>query len=207
MRYNITMLYKRGFTLVEVVTTISIFVVIMIAVSMFQYNVLNYNRSGTVALTNAQEVESLLKTIAKEIRSMELGSDGSYAISAAATTSLTFFADVDSDGSKEKVRYYIATTTIYRGIIKPTGSPVSYIPSNETKKILVTGIRNSTSTPVFEYFDGMYAGTSTPMTYPLNLTSIRLVKVTLTIDTDPNKAPVLRTYSTQAGLRNLKDNL
>lgn len=197
----------RGFTLIEVITTIAIFVVIMIAVSAFQYNVLNYNRIGTVALTNAQEVESLLKTMAKEIRSMESGSDGSYAISAAATTSLTFFADVDSDGNKEKVRYYIATTTIYRGIIKPTGSPASYIQGNETTKTLVTGIRNSPSTPIFDYFDSMYAGTSTPMTYPLNLTSIRLVKVTLTIDTDPNKAPVLRTYTTQVGLRNLKDNL
>lgn len=204
MRYN---KHMRGFTLIEVITTIAIFVVIMIAVSAFQYNVLNYNRIGTVALTNAQEVESLLKTMAKEIRSMELGSDGSYAISAAATTSLTFFADVDSDGNKEKVRYYIATTTIYRGVIKPTGSPATYAPSNETTKILVTGIRNSSSAPIFDYFDSMYAGTSTPMTYPLNLTSIRLVKVTLTIDTDPNKAPVLRTYTTQVGLRNLKDNL
>jgi prepilin-type N-terminal cleavage/methylation domain-containing protein len=197
----------RGFTLIEVITTIAIFIVIMIAVSTFQYNVLSYNRIGTVALTNAQEVESLLKIMAKEIRSMESGSDGSYAISAAATTSLTFFADVDSDGNKEKVRYYIATTTIYRGSIKPTGSPATYIQSNETTKILVTGIRNSPSTPIFDYFDSMYAGTSTPMTYPLNLTSIRLVKVTLTIDTDPNKAPILRAYTTQIGLRNLKDNL
>lgn len=197
----------QGFTLIEVLTTISIFVVIMIAVSAFQYNVLNYNRSGVVALTNAQEVESLIKTIAKELRSTEFGSDGSYAISAAATSSVTFFADVDSDGTKEKIRYYIDTTTIYRGVIKPTGSPLSYNPNNETKKILVTGIRNDSSSPIFEYYDSMYSGTSTPMTYPLNLTSIRLIKVTLTIDTDPNKAPILRTYSTQINLRNLKDNL
>ena len=197
----------QGFTLIEVLTTVSIFIVIMIAVSAFQYNVLNYNRTGAVALTNAQEIQSLIKTIAKELRSTESGSDGSYAIFAAATSSITFFADVDSDGNKEKVGYYITDTTIYRGVIKPTGSPALYNQNNETKKILVTGIRNDSSVPIFEYYDSMYSGMSTPMTYPLNLTSIRLVKVSLTIDTDPNKAPILRTYSTQINLRNLKDNL
>lgn len=197
---------KRAFSLVEVLTAIAITVVIMVAVSAFQYNVINYNRSASVALTNIQEVQAILKTMAKEIRSMESSSGGAYPIAAAATSSLTFFADVDSDGTKEQVRYYIATTTVYRGIVKPTGSPLTYTGA-ETRKTLVTGIRNSSSTPIFDYFDSMYSGTSTPMTYPLNLTSIRLVKITLTVDTDPNKAPIIRTFSTQAELRNLKDNL
>lgn len=197
----------RAFTLVEVLTTISIMGVIMVAVSLFQYNVINYNRSGAVAITNTQEVQALLKTMAKEIRSMESGADGAYPISAGATTSLTFFADIDGDSLREKVRYYLATTSVYRGVIKATGSPAVYNAANETRKMLISGVRNATSSPMFEYYDSMYAGTTTAMTYPLNLTSIRLVKISLTIDTDPSRSPVLRVFSTQVGLRNLKDNL
>lgn len=200
-------MHIRGFTLVEVITTVAIMTAVMIAVATFQYNVLNSNRAGMVSLTNVQEVQSLLKTIIKEIRSMEPGDDGSYPIVSAASTSLTFFADIDSDGSREKVRYYIATTTIYRGVIESSGSPIIYNPSNEVKKLLITGVRTTVDAPMFQYFDSMYAGTSTPMTYPLNLTSIRLIKLTLTIDTDPNKSPSVRTYTTQTSLRNLKDNL
>lgn len=197
---------NSGFTLAEIITAVAILSLIMVAVSTFQYNVLSYNRSAQVSLTNAQEAQSLIKTVAKELRAMQQSANGAYPIAVAATSTITFFSDTDRDGTEEQVRYYLASSTLYRGIIKPSGSPLAYTGSESTK-ILATGLRNSSSTPVFEYFDSTYAGTSSPMTYPLTLTSIRLVKVNLTIDTDPNKAPVLRTFTTQTVLRNLKDNL
>ncbi len=199
--------YSKGFTLVEVVTTIVIMTSIMIAVSTFQFNVLNFNRSAGVALNNTQEVQSLMKTIARELRSMVPSSNGAYPIAVAATSTITFFADVDGDGLKDQIRYFVSTTTLYRGFIKPTGTPLSYVLANETIKILATGIRNSSTTPMFEYFTSTYAGTTTPMTYPLNIPTIRLIRSNLTIDTDPNKSPTVRTYTTQSALRNLKDNL
>ena len=137
---------------------------------------------------------------------MQPSANGAYPIASASTSTITFFSDVDADSIEDQVRYYIASTTVYKGVIKPTGSPLTYSGS-ETTKILATGIRNSSSTPVFEYYDSNYAGTSSPMTYPLTITSIRLIKINLTIDTDVNKAPIWRTFSTQVGLRNLKDNL
>jgi prepilin-type N-terminal cleavage/methylation domain-containing protein len=200
-------MYKRGMTLVEVLVTASILVVVMMAVAAFQYNVVNYNRSTQIRLTNIQDATSILKIITRELRASTISGNGSYAINAAATSSITFFADIDSDGLPEQLRYYLAGNTMYRGLIKPVGSPAVYNPAQETLKIIATGIVNSAATPVFEYYTGTYTGTSTSMTYPLVLTSIRLIKTNITIDTDPNKSPVLRTFSTQAALRNLKDNL
>lgn len=199
--------FVKGFSLVEVLVAISILVIIMIAVSTFQYNVLNYNRSGAVALTNAQEIQAMLKTMTRELRSMGQGADGAYPLIAAATSSVTFFSDVNSDGIKEKVRYYMINNKLQRDVTSPSGSPPSYRSNPDTTKILITGLRHTILEPAFEYYDAMYAGTSTPMTYPINLTSVRLVKIILTIDTDPNRSPILRTFTTQAGLRNLKDNL
>lgn len=198
---------SRAFTLVELVTTIAIFIVIMIAVSSFQYNVISYNRSSAVALTNATEAQAILKVIARELREASPSSNGAYPIDSAATSTLKFYTDIDGDGLKEQIRYFIATSTVSRGIIKPTGSPSVYNSASETLKILVTGVKNSSSTPLFEYFPSTYTGTSTAMTYPLTITNIRLVRVNVTIDSDPNKAPLYRTFSTQVVLRNLKDNL
>lgn len=209
IRYNCNM--KRAFTIVEVVVSISILVIIMAAVSSFQYDVLNYNRSSATTLTNIQEAQSIVKVMAKEIRSMSPSSNGAYPILSAGTSTVTFFADVDSDGTKEQIHYYIGTTTttrntIYRGLVKPSGLPLSYSGSESTK-ILATGIRNSSSTSIFEYYNSTYTGTSSAMIYPLAITTIRLIRINLTIDSDPNKSPVLKTFTTQVNLRNLKDNL
>ncbi len=198
---------NKGFTLVELLTSIAIMVSILVAVSAFQYNVLNFNRSGTVALNNTQEAQALMKIVARELRSMEPSASGAYPIANAATNTITFFSDPDGDAVKDQIRYYITGTSLYRGLTRPTGSPLSYNLANETTKIIATGIRNSASTPMFEYFVSSYAGTSTPLTYPLNIPLIRLVRVNLSIDTDPNKSPIIRTFTTQAALRNLKDNL
>ncbi len=197
---------NTGFSLVEVLTAIAIATVVMVAVGAFQFNIINYNRSSAVKLTNTQEAQTILKTVVREMRSMNQSTTGTYPILAGATSSITFYSDIYSDGLKEQVRYYLSSTTLYRGEIRPTGSPLAYN-GTETFKVLATGVRNASSTPMFEYFASDYTGTTTAMTYPLNLTSIRLIRVNLTIDSDPNKSPVPRTFTSQAELRNLKDNL
>jgi prepilin-type N-terminal cleavage/methylation domain-containing protein len=198
---------KRAFTLVEVLTTVAIMTSIMVVVSLFQYNVLNYNRSAGVSLINVTEAQAIMKNIARELRSAEPGENGEYPLAVVATSTLTFFADLNADGRSEKIRYYIASSTLYRGIIVPTGIPAVYASAQETKKILTTGLRNSSTTPVFQYYPSSYSGTTTALTYPITISNIRLVRVDLQVDTDPNKSPIIRTYSTQIELRNLKDNL
>jgi hypothetical protein len=50
-------------------------------------------------------------------------------------------------------------------------------------------------------------GTSSPLTQPVITTNVRLIKINLMIDVDPNRAPVIKTYTSQVSIRNLKDNL
>lgn len=215
MRYNIndmsgTSFYnnlRRGMTLAELLVTVSILIVVMIAVGMFQYNILSYNNSTQVRLTNIQDATNILKVMSRELRSLVPSENGSYGIASAASSSIEFYMDIDSDGDADQLHYYISGTTLYRGTTPPTGSPAVYNPSNENISILATGMRNSSSTPLFEYYSSSYDGTTPAMTYPLAISSIRLIKVSLTIDTDPNKTPVVKTFSSQVAPRNLKDNL
>ena len=194
-------------TLVEVITVIGILIIIMVAVSAFQYNVLNYNRSAAVQLTNVQEAQALMKIMVRELRSMEPSVHGAYPITTAGTSSISFFSNIDSDPLVEQVHYYLSGSDLYKATIKPSGSPLQYIWSDEQLKIIATGLSVSSTTPLFDYFTGQYDGTTASMSYPLNLTIIRLVQINLRIDTDPNKSPIVRTFSSRVSLRNLKDNL
>lgn len=193
-----------GFTLLEIIFGISIFVIIMGAITLFSRNVWIYNSFISAGLGDADNARRALKTMTAEIRTASAADTGSYAISLATTTAFTFYADIDSDGLKERVRYFLSGSLLQKGITKPTGSPLSYNPINEKISTVVTNI---TSNSVFNYYDKNFDGTTPPLGTPVNIASIRLVKITITIDRDPNRAPVPTTFSTQISIRNLKDNL
>lgn len=198
---------NQGFTLAEIVVVVGIFGIIVLAISSFQVNVLNNNKYAQDSLSSAFDARNILRVMVKELRGASPGIDGSFAITTAATNTIAFYSDVDGDGVKDKVRYYIATSTLRKGYIKPTGNPPVYSSANEVFITLASNIKNATSSPLFEYFDSNYAGTSTPLTQPVTLTNVHLVKINLLIDADPNKSPNVRTYTSQVNLRNLKDNL
>lgn len=201
---------QKGFTLTEIVVVIAILGLIMIGVTDFGRNVINNNKYANDSLSSAQDARTSLKIIVKELRTASPSNNGAYPIVQAGTSTVTFFSDTDGDGLKEQIRYFIATTTpptLKKGLIKPIGSPAVYSSGNEVLSILAYNVKNATSSALFQYYDNGYAGTSSPLTQPVTVTAIRLVKINLMIDADPNKSPGIKTYTSQVSLRNLKDNL
>ena len=133
--------FNRGFSLVEIVVVVGILGVIMLAISSFQVNVITNNKYSQDSLSSAQDARSILSVIVRELRSASPGNDGSFAIAQAATNTIVFYSDTDGDGLKEKIRYFVSTTTLKKGIIKPTGSPLSYVAANETQLFLAYNIQ------------------------------------------------------------------
>jgi prepilin-type N-terminal cleavage/methylation domain-containing protein len=198
---------KKGFTLIEILVAIGILVLMVFTVSSFQKNVITYNKYGGDVLQSAQDAQSILRTMVAELRASKPGSNGSYPLVQVATSSITFYSDIDDDGLQDQIRYFLSTTTLRKGVIKPTGTLLSYLLANEKISILGINIKNSTSTALFDYYNNTFTGTSSPLAQPVNISVVRLVKINLTIDADPNRSPLPRTYTSQAMLRNLKDNL
>ncbi len=199
--------FNRGMTLVEVLITLAIFATVIVSVGMFEANVFIYQGNVSGSFQTAQNAQVILKTMLTELREMAPGADGSYPLVNAGSTTISFFSDPDNDGTEEEVTYSLSTTTLYRAVIQPSGNPPTYLIANQSTSTLLTSVRNGSNTPVFQYFDTNYNGTSSPLTQPVTTTAVRLVKINITLDLDPNRSPAPITYTVQANLRNLKSNL
>ncbi len=153
-------------------------------------------------LQNQQGLEQVFDVLVTEVRSMGPSSIGGYAIQAAASSSFIFFSDVDQDGIFERVRYTLTSTTLERGLIEPTGNPLQYVTSSETVRTLVTNILAASST--FLYFDENYTGAENPLPAPIDLPSIRVVRIDVYADVSPSTAPQPTYFTNTVAIRNLR---
>lgn len=197
---------ESGFSLIEILVEIGIFTLIGIAIYTFQRDVFSLNRVIVSNLSVQDEVRRSLKVMSAEIRTASPSSLGAYALTQTATSSFTFYSNIDSDASKERVRYFLSGTTLKKGVIKPSGSPLTYNPASEIVTELIHDLANAT-TSIFSYYDEDYDGTSPSLDEPIDISAVRLVKITLVIDKDPAALPAPMTLTTQVSIRNLKDNL
>lgn len=197
---------KNGFVLTEIIVAVAIASVIFLAVFSLGNDIFSFNTNAQKSLKAQSDGRQLLKSLIKELRSASPSSLGAYPISIAGTSTLHFYSDIDSDGYKEQIRYFLQNKDIKKGVIKPSGSPLIYDSDDEKISTVIRDINNGAS-PIFEYFDSNYAGTSTPLVQPVQITKIRLIRINLMINSDPNKLPTPIIVESQVFLRNLKDNL
>ena len=198
----------KGFSLIEFLVAASMATLIIMLVTLFAKNIFSYNSSSMASMTSQLEGRKVLKTMVSELRSLSPSGQGSYPIDTAATSTIIFYSDVSGDNVADKVRYFLDSTTktIKRGVIIATGSPPTYT-GTESISILMSDVTNGTTTALFDYFDKNFAGTTSPMSIPVDIHSVRLMRITAKIDKDPNRMPYTTTVTSDATLRNLKDNL
>ncbi len=197
---------KRGFTLVEVMASLAIFAVVSLAIGTL---LIQSVRSNTViwdSLQSQHDARRVLEQIVHDVRKAEPSSIGSYPIASASSTELIFFANIDTDSGKERIRFFLNGTTVQKGIIEPSGSPLGYA-GTELVTTLATNVLNiSQELPLFSYYDSGYPVTSTPLTAPVSPTDIRVVRMQIALQKGmQTNAPPLFAESV-VGLRNVKRN-
>ncbi len=198
---------KKGFTIAEFIVTIAILSFLTYTVSTFQRDVFSLSTNLQSSLNAQLEARHLIKTMISELRKMTPSANGSYPIELASSTGITFYSDVGNNGTIDRVRYYLHNKTIRKGVTPPTGSPAVYSAGNEVTTTLLNYVIASSTLPIFQYYTSNYSGTTSPISMPPNISTIRLIKVTVIIDTDPNRSPTPIISTSQVNLRNLKDNL
>lgn len=192
-----------GFTLIEVVVALGIFTAVMVLVTMFGLDIANFANDYGERLSSQDELLLAMNALTTELRSTAPAANGSYPIVAAGSSSFTFYTDFDANSTTDRIRYFIGTSTLEKGIITPTGTPAQYPSSSETvRSALRNVIRGS-----FSYFDTAYSGVEAPLSFPItDLSLIRVVKFTVTIDQATTTKPAAVSSTIVIALRNLKSN-
>ncbi len=200
-------LLKKGFTLPELIISVAVLSLLTLTVSTFQKDVFSLNTNLQSSLNAQLEARHLIKNIISELRKTSPSANGTYPIELASSTGITFYTDIGNNGSIDKVRYYLSGKTVKKGVITPTGSPAVYNSGSEVTTTLLNYVVASSTVPMFQYYTSNYSGTTTPIAMPPDISTIRLIKITVIIDTDPNRSPTPIIATSQVNLRNLKDNL
>jgi len=197
---------KKGITLIETMVALAIFSLLVVATGAFSRDVFFFNDVLQIGLNNVTEARKVLRPFANEVRGAQPSNLGAFSLAETATSSFAFYTDIDHDGIRERVRYFVEGNEFKKGVITPTGNPLVYNVNNEQ---IIKVIRDVVPGEyVFSYYGSDYAGSTTtpPLAEPVTPAAVRLLRVDLTVDSNPNRAPSLLTITTQVVVRNLKDN-
>ncbi len=198
---------QNGFTVLELTVAVAIFAILSLAVS---WLVIRSWRSNAVIweqLTTQNDGRKAVKQVVDDVRRAEESSLGSFPIVLADDYELAFYANIDNDSIRERVRFWLDDSNLKKGIIEPTGNPLQYDIQTETEVIIASDVVNTTSSvPVFSYYDSSYTGEESAMITPANITDLRVVKVQLELEKDPTETPVPLHVESTVQIRNLKDN-
>ena len=191
----------RGLTFIEMLITVAIFTVLMIAIT---ESVRFFYRANTSSLEQSFQIDSARRGIefmVRDIREARNGDDGSHPISSMSSTTLTFYSDTDSDASVERIRYDIVDTTLLRNVVDSSGTPPTYTSAGATTTVS-DFVRNfEEAVPAFRYYDS----NGVEITDYSRIGDVRTVTVNVVVNILPIRAPEEFTLRSSATIRNLRN--
>ncbi|QSH39227.1 type II secretion system protein [Candidatus Kaiserbacteria bacterium] len=192
---------QRGFTLLEAVVLLGVFVLIVGAiVSSLRY----VYRGQRFAFEQADATRSARTGIERAVQDLREASDadnGAYPIVSMATSSVSFYSDYDNDNKIEQIRYFIDGTDFKKGIIESSGDPPVYNGGSEVVTTIATEVRNNViGTPMFTYYDksGVFMNDYT------DIDQLAFVTLRLVVNLHPERAPDDFELRSSAALRNIR---
>lgn len=198
---------ESGFTLIETMVAIFIFTILALGVSSLFTNIFTNSNGRFAAISDIDQAQMVATNFTNEIRIASTGNAGDYPINQASDTQIIFYSSYkQSTGIVARIRYYLSGKTLYKGVVIPSGSPLSYNLSQEKIQDVQNDVSNG-GKPIFYYYDGNYNGSSTPLVQPVNVNQVKYVIMNMNILKQPNTSTTTFNISAGASIRNLKTNL
>ncbi len=195
---------ESGLSMFDLILSIGIFAMLLVVISTLMITVFKTSSMSQNRSTIDQNSLNVLHTFATEVRTAQTPYDGSFPLAMTTDSTLSFFGDINGDGVIEKIHYWISGGTFNRGVISPSGQPLTYDTANEKVSVLIKNI--AVQPPYFTYYNSSYDGASdTPsLIQPVSPSDVRLVKLSLNINTAIQNQPP-RVLETSASIRSLKN--
>ncbi len=184
---------KCAFTIIEILVAMAISSIIILIFNQFLivgFKSTTFNIEQEEAISEARNG---LDIITKEIRGANSSDNGSYTISETSTSTFVFYNDINKDGKREKIRYYLDGYNLKKAITPP-GVNNNY-DGTSTVSVLSKYINNR-GVPVFKYYDSSNLETS-------SIDRIKLISITLYVNVTPQRAPDDYILETSVTFRNL----
>ena len=195
---------KVGMTMIEMLVTLSVFIVVMLAITFSLVSFYRYNAYGIEQATAIDSARRGIEPTINHIREATYSDEGSYPIVSASQNSFLFYSDIDRDNSIEKVRLFLDSGTFKKGITESIGDPPVYDGQPEEIFILSENVRNvDQGVNIFKYYDK----TGAEILDTSNVSGITFVKMSVIVNVNPARNPIEFTLNASATLRNLKTNL
>jgi len=198
-----------GMSLIEMLVAIAIFTIGIAGFTQLFLHSWRQNsytiEMGQTSMAASQGVNEMVRYL-REVRQ---GDDGSYPVVFADDYELIVFDDYDRDDITERLHFYRNGGDILMGIRKPTtGLPKTYASGDAEVKTIASHIVNDSETPIFAYYDSNYPEDSVnnPIATPATAPNVRLVRIDLHMNIDPNRAPDNIQIKSFAEMRNLNDH-
>ncbi|HLC95023.1 MAG TPA: type II secretion system protein, partial [Patescibacteria group bacterium] len=116
----------HGFSVIETIILIAILGIMLVVIVSFENDMFSLNAYIRDSLDSQQQSKQFLVTFVDEIRSASSSNTGTYPIAEATDASFMFYSDIDNNGTKERIRYFLDGSTLKKSILSPTGSPLGY---------------------------------------------------------------------------------
>lgn len=199
---------RDGFSFLEIIIVLAIAISIVIVVGNLNTNINVLNGLVGQELQSKSNINQSLQIMTTDIRSAAPAANGAFAIDTAGTSTFIFYTNTGGSDT-ERVRYFLSSSTIYRGVTSPTGNPPVYNTSTEAITQMVGDVTLATGTPLFSYYDSSYTGTQSAMTSTADVSDIRLAQISFystAANTTSTADAAPEYFSTLVDIRSLRSN-
>jgi prepilin-type N-terminal cleavage/methylation domain-containing protein len=162
--------------------------------------------TATNRMDTRGEAARTLSVLVKTIQSAEDNDNTKGLIAEANTSTVTFYANVDTDSLPEKVKYSRSGTNLVRTVYQPTNGTKTYTYSGaEASTIVFEDVDNDAANPLFSYYEN-----DTPITIPMGgitgatLNDIKMVGIDLRTVYDNSGHSENNSLTSRVFLRNLR---
>lgn len=190
----------RGLSFVEMLVTVGIFGLIMVAIV---NSILFFYRANTSSIEQEYQVEHARRgseLILRDLRESTYADSGAYPLAIMSSSTIQFYSDTDTDGSVERITYTLVGTNLYRNVTDATGAPPTYTGNSATTTVSRFIRNNDEGTALFRYYN------ASNVEVPVGGSVATVVSVTtnLVVDITQNHTPGKFTLRGSATLRNLR---